>query len=306
MEEATKYKKYLKALKEATKKKPKVVKPIKRNLGGASMLKNPGKADLDKDGKLSGYEKKRGMAIEKSMSGKPMKAALGAMALGMGAKKMKDKDMALMPLGMAAMLMKKKKMKEMMGAAKGKAVNRREDIRKKQNPISEYDKKGKLKYTAAKMGKSIRGYGAARTSGTGLQDESVKPGKVMNANKGMYLKSEKVKEIFPDKSPSARARIQQMVGGDRTAPMKRERMEAGVKARRKKFFDKLRKVAKTAGSKMPGAISVGEARRIKEMLPKKKMKMGGGMMNKPMGYKKGSSIMARGCKLGRKKATKLS
>ena len=40
------------------------------------MLKNPKKADLNKDGKLSGYEKKRGMAIEKSMAaqdrGKPM------------------------------------------------------------------------------------------------------------------------------------------------------------------------------------------------------------------------------------------
>ena len=31
-------------------------------------LKNPKKADLDKDGKLSGYEKKRGAAIEKSMA----------------------------------------------------------------------------------------------------------------------------------------------------------------------------------------------------------------------------------------------
>jgi hypothetical protein len=30
-------------------------------------LKNPKKADLDKDGKLSKYEKKRGKAIEKSM-----------------------------------------------------------------------------------------------------------------------------------------------------------------------------------------------------------------------------------------------
>jgi hypothetical protein len=32
-------------------------------------LKNPDKADLDDDGKLSGYEKKRGAAIEKSMAG---------------------------------------------------------------------------------------------------------------------------------------------------------------------------------------------------------------------------------------------
>ena len=35
-------------------------------------------------------------------------------------------------------------------------------------------------------------------------------------------------------------------------------------------------------------------------------KMGGGMMMKPMGYKKGTSVMARGCKLGRKKATKIT
>ena len=31
-------------------------------------LKNPKKADLDKDGQLTGYEEKRGMAIEEAMS----------------------------------------------------------------------------------------------------------------------------------------------------------------------------------------------------------------------------------------------
>ena len=43
-------------------------------------LKNPKKADLNKDGKLSGYEKKRGMAIEKSMNvkmGSMIRAANG-------------------------------------------------------------------------------------------------------------------------------------------------------------------------------------------------------------------------------------
>ena len=34
-------------------------------------------------------------------------------------------------------------------------------------------------------------------------------------------------------------------------------------------------------------------------------RMGGGMMNKPMGYKSGKSVMAKGCKLGRKKPTKM-
>jgi hypothetical protein len=38
------------------------------------------------------------------------------------------------------------------GAKKGKMISRREELIKKQNPHSEYDKKGKLKYTAAKKG----------------------------------------------------------------------------------------------------------------------------------------------------------
>tara|TARA_R100000234_G_scaffold115793_1_gene92118 strand:+ start:288 stop:731 length:444 start_codon:yes stop_codon:yes gene_type:complete len=35
---------------------------------GGPMIKNKSKADLNKDGKLSSYEKKRGMAIERSMA----------------------------------------------------------------------------------------------------------------------------------------------------------------------------------------------------------------------------------------------
>ena len=54
---------------------------LKMSTGGDTMLKNPKKADLDKDGKLSGYEKKRGKAIESNM----MKAYKGAEAKGYGA-----------------------------------------------------------------------------------------------------------------------------------------------------------------------------------------------------------------------------
>ena len=64
------------------------------------MLKNPGKADLDNDGKLSGYEKKRGKAIEASMAkqdkGTPMedeksKFMGGGIAYAGGGKAMKRK-----------------------------------------------------------------------------------------------------------------------------------------------------------------------------------------------------------------------
>ena len=81
-----------------------------------------------------------------------------------------------------------------------------------------------------------------------------------------------------------------------------------------------------------GAVGVGAiAKKIKERIDKRKAKkrdtakvkkmggglaaaterlraqgkMGGGMMNKPMGYKSGKSVMAKGCKLGRKKPTKM-
>ena len=52
----------------------------RKALAKGGMLKNPGKADLNKDGKLSGYEKKRGKAIEKSMSGKRVKKMGGGMS----------------------------------------------------------------------------------------------------------------------------------------------------------------------------------------------------------------------------------
>ena len=83
---------------------------------GGEMLKNPQKADLDKDGKLSSYEKKRGKAIEANMKAK----------------------------------------------------------------------KGKMMYASMGMeAKSTKGYGAARTSGMGLQDEQLVPGKSLDYYKDL-------------------------------------------------------------------------------------------------------------------------
>ena len=113
---------------------------MKMRLGGDTMLKNPKKADLDKDGKLSSYEKKRGKAIESNM----MKASLGAIALGaVGAKAAKK-------------LMKKK------ASAVSPAMDFLGDTAKKS------------------MGGEMKGYGAARTSGMGLQDEQLVPGKSLD------------------------------------------------------------------------------------------------------------------------------
>ena len=47
----------------------------------------------------------------------------------------------------------------------------------------------------AAMGKSVRGYGAARTSGTGLIDEQMAPGKVINARVGKSIRKDPTKPI---------------------------------------------------------------------------------------------------------------
>jgi phosphopantothenoylcysteine synthetase/decarboxylase len=107
------------------------------------MLKNPKKADLDKDGKLSSYEKRRGMAIEKNMKVKKAN-------VGMAAERVRNKEKA-----------------------------REKEIKKKRNlQVSDASIK-------ASMGKSVRGYGAARTSGMGLQDESLPPGKSLDYYKDL-------------------------------------------------------------------------------------------------------------------------
>jgi len=71
---------------------------------------------------------------------------------------------------------------KMMKRKKGGVTKKNPNSPKGQNPVSEYDRKGKLKYTAANQGgmmaKSTRGYGAARKSGMGLQDEKIKDNKV--------------------------------------------------------------------------------------------------------------------------------
>ena len=130
------------------------------------MLKNPKNADLDKDGKLSSYEKKRGKAIEANMKAKKGKFFA-------------NED-------------KKEKINKI-GRDVGKAVTekRKEDIVIEYRTGKKYQKKGPVqkvnitksktgKMIKASMGASVRGFGAARTSGMGLQDENLIPGKSLD------------------------------------------------------------------------------------------------------------------------------
>ena len=58
-----------------------------------------------------------------------------------------------------------------------------------------------------------------------------------------------------------------------------------------------------------GAAGVAASQYLKSKMKKKdepKKKMGGGMMQKPMGYRSGTMVKARGCKLGRTRPTKIT
>ena len=61
----------------------------------------------------------QGLQDEKMKPGKPMKAALGAIALGLGAKKMMDKNKMKMPMGMGAAAAIAAKKKEILGKKRG-------------------------------------------------------------------------------------------------------------------------------------------------------------------------------------------
>ena len=69
----------------------------------------------------------------------------------------------------------------------------------------------------------------------------------------------------------------------------------------KKIFDKKKDSIKD----LAGMTGIGASAKI--MKKKKEIlgRMGGGMMMRTPEYKKGKSVMARGCKLGRKKPTKM-
>ena len=147
------------------------------------MLKNPKKADLDKDGKLSSYEKKRGMAVEKNMKAKKPSGALNQMLAAGKAKAKKGKMMkAIHPTDHPDVKMTKKiYAKNKIYAGSDEEVAK--DLDKLQNKIAR--KRTKTEGSFFKGGEMKRGYGAARTSGMGLQDEELIPGKSLDYYKDL-------------------------------------------------------------------------------------------------------------------------
>jgi len=203
----------------------------------------------------------------------------------------------------------------------------------------------------------------AKGRGMGLQDESKKPGKIYKAKRGMSF-SDKMKAVEDGKinkktgKPTSMAAMREMKGfkpGESASEFMKRRKElgaagkalsatrigkialgvgaAGVAAQQylkgKKKKDKNKKTLKDFREQKKPGVPSEKTKTINSALNKLKAKkmgggmmqrpmgyskgskkpmgyMGGGMMQKPMGYTKGTMVKARGCKLGRTKPTKIT
>ena len=151
--------------------------------GGDTMLQNSKKADLDKDGKLSGYEKKRAKAIESDMKQKPIKAALGIATMGLlGAKMLSDKKKkkAIKAVSPVAMLADVIRPEDKKNQTTGPILMPGDKKNQQQPQTTGQQQASKGKMMKAYKGDMAKGYGAARTQGQGLQDENLIPGKSLD------------------------------------------------------------------------------------------------------------------------------
>jgi len=110
--------------------------------------------------------------------------------------------------------------------------------------------------------------------------------------------------------------VKKMGGGMMQKPMgyKGGGMDTGkvgeMKSRVTLAVDRLKKAKKFMG-RGTGRLTDSDKEKIKSLVGKGQAirpikKMGGGMMQKPMGYRSGTMVKARGCKLGRTRPTKIT
>ena len=114
----------------------------------------------------------------------------------------------------------------------------------------------------------------AKNRGKGLQDEKMKPGKVMKARMGKSMKKDPTKPVNPFEKKSSKF-------------IERRKKFGGVKSLIGKG-GRIGAAAAMLGLAGAGAAKIGQTigKKIDEA-KKKNKKMGGGMMKRPMGYTKG-------------------
>ena len=177
----------------------------------------------------------------------------------------------------------------------------------------------------------------AKGRGMGLQDESVKPGKVMKARVGKSIKKDPTKTVNPFEKKSSKfmerrkklAGVKSLAGkagrlgiaigalgaagagaaklgqtiGRKMSEKKDKKMGGGMMKKYSKGGGS--DTSKTKNKKMPKAIAQGKTKKvmIHDMMPADTAMRTGSPMPK---YSKGIMVKARGCKLGRTRPTKIT
>ena len=268
--------------------------------------------------------KGRGMGLqdEKLKPGKVTKAFAGALAVGLGAKKAKDKKkMAPVAMGgIGASMIKAEAMKKILGRNKGgmgdatkykKYLKSVKDVRMKNLGSKFLERRAKLAGTTVKgierAAKATR-YGkiALGVAGVGLAAKEYLKRKMKKNEK--KKKSVMEGDIKGSIKPYVKKK---MGGGMMKKPMSYDKGGDAFLKRRMKLGDLKSILPGRMKILVPAGIALGVAaskgadkirEKSKEM--KKNKKMGGGMMMRPnpVGYKKGVLVKV---KLGRNKPTKL-
>ena len=289
-------------------------KDANRDYVRANRMLSGGQAKLDKN-KNNKIDAEDFALLRKEKKGRPMKAVLGAMALGaagaLGAKKLFKKKKATAtpgkePIrkGIMGNLVEQKK-KELMGKKNGGEIKK--DPTKPVNPFEKRpQKKGGVKSILKKIGKAGR-LGAV---GTAVGAAAVGAKKLIDKIK----EKKKAKDTVMEGSKVAASKVSPRMGGGLAAATKR------LKAQGKMGGGMMKKYNKGGGLDMGGPrgkimqyikdkkndgqrLTERDKQFLKQNMPKKKM--GGGMMQRPMGYKAGTMIKARGGGMARSKPTKM-
>ena len=217
---------------------------------------------------------------------------------------------------------------KIMKANKGKMTPLKKDPTTPVNPFEKRRKQlggGKLKALTRVMGSraALLGFvGAGAAAGLNMAGKKLKEfaDKKKDKKMGGGMMKKYSKGGGADTGRMGEMKSQFAVASDRVRRTKRDgdrltQRDIDFIRRRSRNRDEDRltnRDIETASSAIKGYKSGGKTKKLKDdyfkvlgVFPTVKKKMGGGMMQRPMGYKSGTMVKARGCKLGRNKKTKL-
>ena len=242
----------------------------------------------------------QGLQDEKLKPGKVTKAALGVLAAGLSAKKrMDEKKMAPVGIGgIGASMARLDAIKKILGKNKGGVMKANEGGMGEAKGYKKY-LKGLKKAEGAQFRAKFKAKEIAKAGGKAAL-RAAKASRIGKIAAGVAAVGLGAKEFLKRKMEKNKNKPQKKMGGGMM-------MQRPIKAVGGAAISAIAAGAGTIGAAALRAnkkLAEKKAKEKKKKMEKPKKKMGGGMMQRPMGYSKGTSVKVK-CKLGRNKPTKM-